>query len=85
MVKISSNGRITLPKAIRQKHDWHAGTRLIVQETTTGVFLKTEPGFAETKPDHVFGSLPYHGPTKSVDEMNAAIAAGAVRRFRRSR
>ncbi|WP_343232023.1 AbrB/MazE/SpoVT family DNA-binding domain-containing protein [Microvirga arsenatis] len=36
---VSSTGHITLPKAVRQKRGWNAGTRLVVEETSEGVLL----------------------------------------------
>ncbi len=43
---VSTKGQVILPKAIRQRHEWDAGTRLIVEETADGVLLKLAPAFA---------------------------------------
>jgi AbrB family looped-hinge helix DNA binding protein len=38
--KISTRGRVVLPKAIRDKLGWHAGTTLDVEDGPDGVLLK---------------------------------------------
>jgi len=82
---VSIKGRVILPKAIRERRRWSTGTELIVEETPEGVLLKPKPAFAASRPEDVFGSLPYHGPAKSIAEMNAAIAGEVKRRHARHR
>jgi AbrB family looped-hinge helix DNA binding protein len=82
---ISNQGRITLPKHIRQKFRWKGGTRLVVEDTPNGVLLKATPFFAPTHPEDVFGSLAYSGRPKTLKEMEAGIAVEAKRRHARSR
>ena len=79
--KISTKGQVILPKAIRQQRHWPAGTRLTVEDTPEGVLLMRSPLFAPTRPDDVFGCLPHVGPAKTLDEMDAGIAAEARRRY----
>jgi AbrB family looped-hinge helix DNA binding protein len=79
---VSTKGQLILPKAVRERRRWSAGTRLIVEDGPDGVVLKAEPVFAPTTLDAVFGCLDYQGPAKSVEDMNAAIAAEATRRAR---
>ncbi len=81
--RVSTKGQVILPKAIRQRLQWDAGTRLVVEETAEGVLLKPAPVFPRTKPEEVFGSLPYSGRPKTIEEMNAAILAEARRRHDR--
>ena len=82
---ISTKGQVILPKAVRDQHHWGAGTRLIVENTSDGVVLKAEPIFPPTRPEDVFGSLPYDGPPKSIEEMDAGIMAEVKRRHDRGR
>ena len=77
---ISTKGQIILPKTIRRRREWDAGTRLIVEETPEGVLLKRAPVFAKTRPMDVFASLPYSGEPKSLEEMEAGVLAEAMRR-----
>lgn len=82
---VSTKGQVILPKAIRQKRHWNAGTQLIVEDTIEGVLLKAAPVFVPTKPHEVFACLPHRGRPKTVKEMEAGIAAEAKRRHARNR
>ena len=80
---ISTKGQVILPKAIRQKRDWDAGTRLIVEDTPDGVLLRRAPAFLATLPDQVFGTLAFRGEPKSLEDMEAGVMAEARRRHDR--
>jgi AbrB family looped-hinge helix DNA binding protein len=79
---VSTKGQVILPKGIRQRRRWEAGTRLTVEYTEDGVLLKAAPLFAPTEVGAVFGSLPFGGKAMSLAEMNEAVAAEARRRAR---
>ena len=79
---LSTKGQFILPKAIRDRRRWAAGTRVTVEDTPDGVLLKPAPVFAPTTIDQVFGSLAHAGPARSIGEMDAAIMAQAKRRAR---
>jgi AbrB family looped-hinge helix DNA binding protein len=80
---VSTKGQVILPSAIRQRREWGAGTRLTVEETADGVLLKPAPAFAETRPEDVFGMLPYQGKPKTIAQMDAGVRAEARRRHAR--
>lgn len=80
---VSPGGQVVLPKAVRRMLRWEAGTRLAVESTPDGVFLRLAPGFAETRSADVFGSLATDGPPKSLGEMDADVLAEARRRHAR--
>lgn len=82
---VSTKGQVILPKAIRGRRHWHAGTRLVVEDTADGVLLKAAPLFKPTRSEDVFGMLAYAGPAKTLAEMDAAIAKEVKRRHARSR
>lgn len=82
---VSTKGQVILPAAIRRHRGWSAGTRLVVQETPQGVLLRPAPLFPPSRPEDVFGSLPHQGPPKTIEEMNAGIAAEVRRRHARGR
>ena len=82
---VSTKGQVILPKAIRERRKWAAGTRLVVEETAEGVLLKPAPLFKPTRHEDVAGMLAYPGPAKSLEEMNAAIEAEVKRRHARGR
>jgi AbrB family looped-hinge helix DNA binding protein len=79
---VSTKGQVILPKAVRQQKRWEAGTRLTVENTEEGVLLRAAPLFAPTEIDAVCGSLSFQGKARSVEEMDAAVAAEAQRRAR---
>jgi AbrB family looped-hinge helix DNA binding protein len=80
---VSTKGQVILPSAIRQRREWHAGTRLTVEETADGVLLKPAPAFSETRPQDVFGMLPHKGKPKTLEEMDSGVLAEARRRHAR--
>ena len=80
---LSTKGQVILPKSIRQRRRWDAGTRLMVEDTSDGVVLRAATIFKETRPDEVFGSLKVAGPPKTLEEMDAGVAAEAKRRYAR--
>lgn len=82
---VSTKGQVILPKAIRDQLHWEPGARLTVEDTGDGILLKAAPVFAPTRPADVFGSLAFAGPPKTLDEMDAGIAAEAKRRHARDR
>jgi AbrB family looped-hinge helix DNA binding protein len=82
---VSTKGQVILPKAIRERLHWEAGTRLTVENTADGVLLKPATLFPPTKPEDVFNSLRYEGPPKTLEEMDAGIAAEVKRRHARDR
>lgn len=82
---VSTKGQVILPKAIRQRRDWEAGTRLIVEETPEGVLLRQAPAFAPTPQGSAFGILAYKGEPKTLEEMDAGVAAEAKARYAHSR
>ena len=77
---VSTKGQVILPKAIRERRDRDAGTRLLVEETPEGILLRRAPAFATTRPEEVFGLLPHRGAPKSLEEMDAGVMAVAWQR-----
>jgi AbrB family looped-hinge helix DNA binding protein len=82
---VSTKGQVILPKAVRERLHWSAGTRLVVESTGDGVLLKAAPAFAPTRPDDVFASLPHRGAPKTLEEMELGITAEARRQHDRDR
>jgi AbrB family looped-hinge helix DNA binding protein len=82
---VSTKGQVILPKAVRQRLHWDAGTRLTVENTEDGVLLKAAPVFPPTQPEDVFGMLRWEGPPKTLEEMEEGIAREAKRRHARNR
>lgn len=82
---VSTKGQVILPKTIRDKLHWEAGTRLVVEHTVDGVLLRPMTTFAPTRPEDVFGCLSHKSGPKSVEQMDAGMAAEAKRRNARGR
>jgi AbrB family looped-hinge helix DNA binding protein len=85
--KVSTKGQVVLPKAIRDKRKWTAGTELTVEETPEGVLLRSAPLFAPTRLEDVAGMLRGRGRVNrvvSIEEMDEAVLAEARRRYLRS-
>ena len=82
---VSTKGQVILPKAIRERRKWPAGTRLVVEETAEGVLLRPAPVFAPTRHEAVAGMLAYKGPRKTIEDMDASIEAEVKRRHARGR
>lgn len=82
---VSTKGQVILPKAIRSRRNWNAGTKLIVEDTPQGVLLKAAPLFKPTTMDEVFGCAKYDGAAKTIEEMDAGIVAEVKRRHARGR
>jgi len=76
---LSTKGQVILPKALRERRNWGPGAQFLVEEAEDGVFLRAAPRFPVTSAQDVFGMLKVSGPAKTIEEMDAAIAAEARR------
>ena len=74
--KLSSKGQVILPKHIRTAHKWQPGVEFSVEDTQEGVLLRPLKLFKPTRLEDVIGCAGYTGPAKTIEEMDAAIAAG---------
>lgn len=71
--RLSTKGQLIVPKDVRERHRWQAGTEFEILEREDGLLLRPVRRLRETTTEEVFGSLKYEGPTISIDEMNRAI------------
>lgn len=69
---LSAKGELLLPAALRRRHGWGSGTRFLIEETKDGVLLTPAPPPDQT--DDLYASGSYTGPTRTIEEMNNAIA-----------
>jgi len=76
-VALSSKGQLVLPKAIRIRHHWQVGTRLVVIDRGDEVVLKTAEPFAATSFESIDAPSVYKGKRLSIADMDSAIAAEA--------
>ena len=85
--RVSTKGQVILPKAVRDRHGWAAGTVLEVVDGPSGVLLRPAVTLAPARPEDVFGMLKtyYSGPPKTIAEMDAAITEEVLTRHARGR
>lgn len=78
--RLSSKGQVIIPKIIRDSHEWDSGQEFIVEETEKGILLRPykPTSLPKTTLAQVVGCLKnrYKGKTKTIEEMDAAIAQG---------
>jgi AbrB family looped-hinge helix DNA binding protein len=82
---ISSRGQVVLPKAMREKRRWKAGTKLAVEERPEGLLLRPIEKKKKFSVSDWRGMLKYEGPPRTIEEMNAAIEEEVRRRHARGR
>jgi AbrB family looped-hinge helix DNA binding protein len=75
--RLSTNGQLILPKEIRERHGWTAGTELIVEDHGNSVVLRQVEDLPATTLEDLIGCAGYEGPARSSEEMEAGIARGA--------
>ncbi len=78
--KLSSKGKVVLPRTICSAKSWYAGQEFSVEVTPEGVLLKPLKPFAPTRLEDVAGCTGYKGPRKSIEEMDAAVANRVLKR-----
>ena len=81
--KLSSKGQVVLPRSIRSARNLQPGAEFAVEDTPEGVLLRPLKPFPPTRVKEVFGSAGYCGPSLSLAQMDAAVAAEAKKRRRR--
>jgi AbrB family looped-hinge helix DNA binding protein len=79
--RLSSQGQVIIPEALRAAHHWEAGQELIAIEVGDGILLKPKKPFPETTLAQVAGCLNYRGQPKSLDELEDAIRQGVVEQW----
>lgn len=78
--RLSTKGRLTLPKTVRERHGWEAGTVLEVVEHGDAVLIRPVETVPETRLEEIVGCTGYRGPARTLDEMDEAIEREALRR-----
>lgn len=75
--KLSSKGQVVLPKSVREAGNFRPGMEFSVEACADGVLLRPlASGKWTTRLEDVVGCVDYRGPALSLDEMDAAVAAG---------
>lgn len=80
--KLSSKGQVVIPKSLRNTHHWEAGLELMVIDTGDGLLLKPKAPFAATELAEVAGLFKAKVTPRTDEEIAAALAEDARRRWR---
>ena len=75
--RLSSKGQVIIPKILRSRHHWEPGQELVAIDTEDGVLLRPASAFPVTTLREVAACLPFTGKAKTLEDMEAAIKAGA--------
>jgi AbrB family looped-hinge helix DNA binding protein len=75
--RLSTKGQLIIPKAIRERHGWSPGDELILDDRGDAVVIRLARSGPETSFEDLVGCAGYRGPTRSLAEMEEAIARGA--------
>lgn len=73
--RLSSKGQVIIPRRVRDRIGWAAGTELIVEECAESVTLRRAKPFPSRRPEEVRGCLKrlYAGPAIAVEDMDRGI------------
>jgi AbrB family looped-hinge helix DNA binding protein len=77
--RLSTKGQLIIPKEIRERHRWAAGVELDVVDHGDYVVVREADDVPRISLDELVGCADYHGPARTIEEMDAAIAEGARR------
>lgn len=78
--RLSTKGQLIIPRAIRARQGWRAGTRVVIEDRGDHVVLRALAEPPRTRLEDLVGCTGYRGRRRSLAEMDAAIARGASRR-----
>lgn len=76
-VKLSSKGQFILPKAIRDRHQWRAGTEFTIVERGSELIIKPTRIFPATELEPLDTPPVYRGRALTLEEMDQAVGAEA--------
>ena len=78
--RLSTKGQVVIPKAIRDRQGWSEGTDLTFEDRGDHVVIRLSSRRRETTLDDLYGLLPWDGPAKTLDDLEAAIPEGVRQR-----
>jgi AbrB family looped-hinge helix DNA binding protein len=77
---LSTKGQLVIPKEIRERHGWSAGTELEVIDTGSHLLILAPTSATPTEVEDLLGCTGYSGPRRSLQDMEDAVAAEARKR-----
>ena len=76
-VRLSSKGQFILPKAIRDRHHWEAGTEFVIIDRGAELVIKPIKVFPLTELEPPNTPSIYRGKPLSVEDMERAVLTEA--------
>ena len=76
---LSAKGQVVIPRAVRERHAWGAGTEFSVEDQGNVIVLRPIGLGPSAAVESLLGCTGYHGPPKSLEDMDDGIARGARR------
>ncbi len=73
---MSTKGQVVIPRAIRHGLGWKPGTVLEVEQRGGVIALRPARKAPRTSVDDLVGCLPWAGPPRTLEDMDAGIARG---------
>ena len=85
ITRVSTKGQVILPKALRDKKKWPAGTKLEIIERPEGIMLKPLPGKKPYTIRDLAGCLQnyYSGPPVKIEDMDRLMDEALAKDWRR--
>jgi AbrB family looped-hinge helix DNA binding protein len=80
-IRLSTKGQLVIPNDLRIRHHWDAGTELVIEDRGDALVLRAAKPFAPTTVEEGLGCTGYAGPARSLEEMDAGIAADLRQRW----
>ncbi len=82
ILRVSTKGQVVIPKAIRDRNHWRAGTELVIEDRGDALVLRAAKPFPPTSVEDGLGCTGYCGPTKTLEQIDAGIDAEFRRRWK---
>jgi AbrB family looped-hinge helix DNA binding protein len=76
-LRLSTRGRLTVPKSIRDRHGWRPGAEIFIEDTGDHLILREAFRVQEASVEELVGCAGYTGRRRSLEEMEEGIARGA--------
>ena len=76
--RLSTKGQVIVPREIRDRHGWKPGLILEIDEADDAITLRPVQDVPRTTVDDLVGCVRYRGKAKTLEEMEEAIALGAL-------
>ncbi|MGB1252246.1 MAG: AbrB/MazE/SpoVT family DNA-binding domain-containing protein [Candidatus Promineifilaceae bacterium] len=75
-ITVSTKGQVIIPKALRDLYNLEPGTELYITNSKNGILLKPKRTLPTYTIDDLAAFIPYNGPRKSLEDMEAGIQTG---------